>query len=161
MAIARALDPIAKRRSRGPESTRSKSTHMHKNKLSEIDLRLTCRHVEALGASDLRRDLIAVDRDRDLHREALLSDLHQEASEGSPADTWTEMARSIVIKRAIAISRAIFIGRRKYYDPIATRSWSDPGAIMATITSIMVRIFCGNSPFKKIDVSPLSFFLNF
>ena len=79
MAIARALDPIAKRQSRGPESTRSKLTHVHKSELSEIDLPLTYRHVEALGASDPHRDSIVVDCEPDLHREA---------SEGSPVNTW-------------------------------------------------------------------------
>ena len=95
-----------------------------------VDLSLTCRQVEAPGASDLRCDLIAVDHDHDLNREALLSDLHQEASEGSLADTWTEMERSIFIKHAIAIGRAIFIGRQKYYDSITTRSWPDHRAIV-------------------------------
>ena len=55
MATARALDPITKHRSRGPKSTRSKSTHVRKSKLSEIDLPLTCRHMDASGTSDLHR----------------------------------------------------------------------------------------------------------
>ena len=183
MAIAQALDPIAKRRLRGPESTRSKSTHVRKNKLSEIDLPLTCRHVEAPGASDLHCDLIVVDHDHDLHREALLSDLHQEASEGSLADTWTEMEHSIFIKHAIAIGHVIFIGRRKYHDPITTRSWPDHHAIVVRswcnhghdhlnlMATIIVRSWPSTPPSHQIkrsrffaeilplktDVSPLSF----
>ena len=154
---------------------------MRKNKLSEIDLRLTCRHMEAPRAFDLRRDLIAVDRD--LHREALLSDLHQEASEGSPADAWMEMARLIVIKRVIAISRAIFIGQQKYRDPITTRSWPDRRAIVVQswcnhgndhlnlMATIIVRSWPSTPPSHRIkrsrffteilplktDVPPLSF----
>ena len=41
------------------------------------------------------------------------------------------MARSIVIKYAVEISQAIFIGRLKGQDLIATRSWSDRDAIVA------------------------------
>ena len=88
MAIAHALDPIAKRRSRGPESTRSKSTHLRKSKLSEINLPLTCQHVEALGVFDLRRDSIVVDCEPDLHREA---------SESSPVNTWRCQERPVFV----------------------------------------------------------------
>ena len=173
------------------ESGGLRSADLHLRKLHDrdrmatmqLDLPLTCRHVEAPGASDLQRDLIAVDCGSNLHREALLSELHQEASEGSPADASTEMVHSIVIKRAIAIGRAIFIGLRKYHDPIATRSWPNRHAIVVRswcnhghhhlnlMATIIVRSWPSTPPSNQIersgfvaeilplktDVSPLSF----
>ena len=57
--------------------------------LSDDDRRLICRHVEAPGAFDHSRDLIVVDRD---------CDLHLEASDGLPDDTWKLRERWIFIK---------------------------------------------------------------
>ena len=64
----------------------------------------------------------------DLHQTGDASEIHGGVgsirSSSRSADTWTKMARSIVIKYAIEISQAIFIGRLKDQDLIATRSWS-------------------------------------
>ena len=88
----------------------------------EVDLLLI---VPTHGASDLigrtTLDSSRVHDCGDRHR-MVDQNLHQEASEGSPADAWMEMERSIVIKSAIAIGRAISI-RWPRFSPIFISPW--------------------------------------
>ena len=68
--------------------------------------------MEALGASDLCRGLIVVDRDRDLHRDALIHVMDQTV-DINPSDCGS-----------IAVDRG----------PIVARSWPDRHAIVAHST---------------------------
>ena len=81
-----------------------------------------CRRMErqiSIGRTTLDSSRV---HDRGDHHRTVDQNLHQEASQGSPADAWTEMERSIIIKRAISIGRAIS-SRWPRFSPIFISPW--------------------------------------